>query len=572
MRASRFLAPTLKEAPQAAVVQSHQLMLRTGMIRQVAAGIYNVLPLGLRTLRKVETIVREEMNRAEALELTMPVVIPGQLWQESGRWDYYGAELLRFTDRKQGDFCLGPTHEEVITSLAASEIKSYRQLPMNLYQIQTKFRDEVRPRFGLMRGREFVMKDAYSFDKNADDAQASYWRMHEAYTRIFKRCGLDFRAVEADTGNIGGSLSHEFQVIADSGEDAIAVCERCGYAANVEKAELRASETQVCADVSIDEHLTPEKGSIESVCQHLGIEAKAMIKCVAMMGDGEPVLALVRGDHDLSEPKLRALLGVDLLVPATEQEIADRFDSVPGFIGPQGRPADLQIVADHGVAAMGHGVTGANRKDYHVSGLCHGRDFDAQFADVRQPVESDGCGRCGSGRFRFRRGIEVGHIFYLGTKYSEAMNATVLDENGKAVPLEMGCYGIGIGRTAAAAIEQSHDHQGIVWPVPLAPFEVHLLRLGKEAEVSERCDALYESLLAGGLEVLYDDRNERPGFKFKDAELIGCPWRVALGRRGLEAGQVEVVNRSTGERSDMDFGDLVSFLCGEILPARNPLL
>ncbi len=571
MRATRFLSPTLKEAPQSAVVQSHQLMLRSGMIRQVAAGIYNVLPLGLRTLRKVEAIVREEMNRAEALELVMPVVIPGQLWQESGRWDYYGSELLRFKDRKHGDFCLGPTHEEVITSLAATEIKSYRQLPMNLYQIQTKFRDEVRPRFGLMRGREFVMKDAYSFDRNAESAQTSYWRMHEAYTRIFKRCGLDFRAVEADTGNIGGSLSHEFQVIADSGEDAIAVCDDCGYAANVEKAELRVAAAKDVEAVPVEEHLTPEQGSIEAVCNFLGIEAADMIKCVAMMGDGAPILALVRGDHDLSEAKLRALLGVDLLVAASEEEITERFQSVAGFIGPQGRPADLAIIADHAVAAMGHGVTGANRPDYHVSGLRLGRDFEARLADLSVPTDGDGCGRCDQGSFGFRRGIEVGHIFYLGTKYSDAMGATVLDENGKAVPMEMGCYGIGIGRTAAAAIEQSHDEKGIVWPVPLAPFEVHLLRLGKEPEVAARCDELYQNFLDAGLEVLYDDRNERPGFKFKDAELIGCPWRVALGKRGLETGQAEVVDRATGDRHDLDFEGVAQFLQEQILPARNPL-
>jgi prolyl-tRNA synthetase len=572
MRASRFLLPTAKEAPADATVASHVLMMRAGMIRRVAAGIYTILPLGLRVLRKVERIVREELDRVGCLEVNMPMVIPAELWSESGRWDFYGPELLRLKDRKGGDFCLGPTHEEVITSLAGSEIKSYRQLPLNLYQVQTKFRDEIRPRFGLMRGREFVMKDAYSFDLDADGARESYWQMHEVYSRIFARCGVNFAPVEADTGNIGGSLSHEFQVIADTGEDALATCPGCGYAANVEKAQLAAP---AASDASIDGApeavQTPKVGTIAEVSAFMNVPADRFIKALVFETEGEPVMALMRGDRDLNEPKLRVVLGVEELRPATPETVVRVTQAPAGFVGPVGL-SSTRIIADHEVMALSDAVCGANVADQHLTGVQPGRDFTAEVADLRIADEGDACGRCGSGKLSLRRGIEVGHIFYLGTKYSTAMNATVLDTNGKTTPLEMGCYGIGIGRTAAACIEQNHDEQGICWPVPLAPFEVHLLALGKQDEVLEACSGLYQQLTDAGLEVLFDDRPERPGFKFKDAELIGLPWRVALGKRGVESGTVEIVERASGERFDLNNDELVAFLTERIVPARRGAL
>ena len=568
MRASRFLLPTAKEAPADATVASHVLMMRSGMIRKVAAGIYTILPLGLRTLRKVERIVREELDRSGCLEVTMPMVIPAELWETSGRWQFYGPELLRLKDRKGGDFCLGPTHEEVITTLAAGEIKSYRQLPLNLYQVQTKFRDEIRPRFGLMRGREFVMKDAYSFDLDAEGAQASYWQMHEVYSRIFARCGVRFAPVEADTGNIGGSLSHEFQVIADTGEDALAECSNCGYAANIEKAALAApAPVQDARDGAPELVETPGVGTIAEVSEFLSVPPEQFIKALIFETESEPVMALMRGDRDLNEPKLRAALGVDELRPASAETILRVTGAPAGFIGPVGIEG-TRLVADHEVLAMPAAVCGANQVDHHLRAVAPGRDFEAQGMDLRIAADGDACGRCSEGALALRRGIEVGHIFYLGTKYSESMNATVLDTNGKTTPLEMGCYGIGIGRTAAACIEQNHDEKGICWPVPLAPFEVHLLALGKQPEVLEACTALYEQLQAAGLEVLFDDRPERPGFKFKDADLIGLPWRVALGKRSLESGALEVMERSSGERFEVSAAELADFLSERIVPAR----
>lgn len=572
MRASRFLLPTAKEAPADATVASHVLMMRAGMIRRVAAGIYTILPLGLRVLRKVERIVREELDRVGCLEVNMPMVIPSELWAESGRWDFYGPELLRLKDRKGGEFCLGPTHEEVITSLAGSEIKSYRQLPLNLYQVQTKFRDEIRPRFGLMRGREFVMKDAYSFDLDADGARESYWQMHAVYSRIFARCGVNFAPVEADTGNIGGSLSHEFQVIADTGEDALVACPSCGYAANVEKAQLAApGASDASVDGAPEPVQTPDVGTIADVSAFMGVPADRFIKALVFETEGEPVMALMRGDRDLNEPKLRVVLGVEELRPATPETVVRVAQAPAGFVGPVGL-SGTRIIADHEVMALSDAVCGANVADQHLTGVQPGRDFSAEVADLRIADEGDACGRCGDGRLNLRRGIEVGHIFYLGTKYSTAMNATVLDTNGKTTPLEMGCYGIGIGRTAAACIEQNHDEQGICWPVPLAPFEVHLLALGKQEEVLEACSGLYQQLTDAGLEVLFDDRPERPGFKFKDAELIGLPWRVALGKRGIESGTVEIVERASGERFDVSNDELVAFLTERIVPARRGAL
>jgi prolyl-tRNA synthetase len=573
MRASRSLIPTVKEIPADAEVASHILMVRAGMIRKVAAGIYTVLPLGLRVMRKIERIVRQEMDAAGGQEVSMPVVIPAELWVRSGRWDYYGPELMRIKDRKGTDFCLGPTHEEVITQLAADEIRSYKQLPLNLYQIQTKFRDEIRPRFGLMRGREFIMKDAYSFDADHDAATASYWRMHEAYTRIFKRCGLGFRAVEADTGTIGGSLSHEFQVLADSGEDQIVACDSCDYAANTEKAALRPVAPSSAHDgPAIEAVATPAAHSIDAVSALLGIEPSRLIKALVFTADGEPVMALVRGDRALCEAKLRALLGADKLEAASESEVLEAVGGPVGFVGPVGAKVGLPILADPEVMALDDAVCGANQTDLHSRNVQPARDLvGLRIADLRAAVPGDRCPRCEAGSLTFRRGVEVGHIFYLGTKYSQAMGASILDVNGKRKPMEMGCYGIGIGRTAAACIEQHHDQHGIVWPVPVAPFEVHLLALGKEAEVAERCESVYAELAGLGLEVLYDDRKERPGFKFKDAELIGLPWRVSIGRRGLDSGLAEVVERKTLNKQEIPFAELAAFLQGHIEAARAPL-
>jgi prolyl-tRNA synthetase len=573
MRASRSLIPTVKEVPADAEVSSHILMVRAGLIRKVAAGIYNILPLGLRVMRKIERIVREEMDAAGGQEVSMPVVIPAELWERSGRWDYYGPELMRLKDRKGTEFCLGPTHEEVITQLAADEIRSYKQLPLNLYQVQTKFRDEIRPRFGLMRGREFIMKDAYTFDANPEGATASYWRMHEAYTRIFSRCGLGFRAVEADTGTIGGSLSHEFQVLAETGEDEIVACDQCEYAANTEKAAVRSVAASVVdSGPATDSVHTPDARSVEEVAGLMGIAPKSIIKALLLCADDEPVMALVRGDRELCEAKLRALLGADKLEVASEVEVLEAVGGPVGFIGPVGAKEGLAILADPEVMALDDATCGANVRDHHLRNVRPTRDLaGVRVADLRAAVPGDGCPRCDLGSLTFRRGVEVGHIFYLGTKYSVAMGANILDVNGKRQAMEMGCYGIGIGRTAAACIEQNHDEHGIIWPVPVAPFEVHLLALGKDAEVAERCDALYAELEASGLEVLFDDRKERPGFKFKDAELIGLPWRVSVGRRGIESGTAEVVERATLETEEVPFGDLAALLCERIEAARTPL-
>jgi prolyl-tRNA synthetase len=568
MRASQYLIPTAKEAPAEATVASHVLMMRAGMIRRVAAGIYTILPLGLRVMRKIERILREELEKAGCLEVNMPMVIPAELWRQSKRWDLYGPELLRLKDRKGAEFCLGPTHEEVITQLAASEIKSYRQLPLNLFQIQTKFRDETRPRFGIMRGREFVMKDAYSFDLDAETAQVSYWKMHEAYTQIFSRCGLEFAPVEADTGTIGGSLSHEFQVIADTGEDALATCVSCGYAANIEKAQILAVAPAAVKQTGEPKRLdTPDVCSIAELTSFLEVEGKCVIKALLFELGDQVIMALMRGDRELNEAKLRALLDCDQLVPASPETLMRSIGDVAGFIGPLGLQ-DIRIIADHEVMAMNDAICGANARDQHLGAVQPLRDFQAETADLRFAEEGDICGRCEGQPLSFRRGIEVGHIFYLGNKYSKAMGATVLDKNGKPTPLEMGCYGIGVGRTAAACIEQNHDEQGICWPVPVAPFEVHLLALGKQQEILDACEPLYHELTAAGLEVLYDDRPERPGFKFKDAELIGLPWRVGLGKRGIDSGSAELVERRSGERFDVPLAELAEFLTKRIVPAR----
>jgi len=549
MRCSRILLPTMKENPAEAEVVSHRLLLRAGYIRKLASGIYNYLPLGLAALRKVERIVREEMNRAGAQELLMPMVQPAELWLESGRWRKYGPELLRFVDRHEHECCLGPTHEEVITDLVRQNVHSYRQLPLNLYQIQTKFRDEIRPRFGLLRGREFVMKDAYSFDDSEAGAEASYRAMHQAYTRIFTRCGLRFRAVEADTGSIGGSFSHEFMVLAATGEDTLAVCGRCSYAANVEKARviLAAVPPASVAAPACRPVDTPGRSTIEEVAQFLGKTPAELVKTMIYRADDELVAVLVRGDRQVQEVKLKGLLGVDEVALAGDEDIR-RAGTLPvGSLGPVGMP--LRLVADQEVMAMAGAVTGANREGCHLLGVVPGRDFTPALAgDLRQVTAGDPCPSCG-GPLELTEGIEVGHIFKLGLKYSEALGARFQDAEGLLRPFIMGCYGIGVSRVVAAAIEQNHDEHGIIFPLPIAPFQVSLLNLAvKDPAVTAACDRLYDELHARGIEVLYDDRDERPGSKFKDADLIGLPYRLAVGKRFTESGQVELRRRRDGEQ------------------------
>ncbi|MBP1753287.1 MAG: prolyl-tRNA synthetase [Geobacteraceae bacterium] len=547
MRYSHYFIPTVKETPADAEVISHKLMLRAGMIRKLAAGIYNYLPLGLRSIRKVENIVREEMNRAGAIEILMPGVLPAELWQESGRWEMYGKELLRFKDRKDAEFCLGPTHEEIVTDLVRREIKSYRQMPVNLYQIQAKFRDEIRPRFGLMRGREFIMKDAYSFDVDEKAADLSYEKMYRAYRRIFERCGLNFRAVEADTGSIGGSSSHEFMVLADSGEDAIVSCSCCEYAANVEKAESRTVSTEHADPRPLERVATPDKRTIEEVSDFLGVQASSVVKTLILMADNEPVLALLRGDHDLNEIKLKNLLDCTDLEMAGDEVVAKLTGAPVGFAGPVG--LSIRIVADLAVQGMRNFVTGGNAKDLHLKNVNIDRDFTAtRFADIRNVVHGDQCPRCDAGILEMWRGIEVGHVFKLGTKYSKALKATYLDADGKEQIVFMGCYGIGIGRTVAACIEQNHDENGIIFPLPIAPFHCIISALNmKEEQVRVASEAIYEQFATAGVEVLLDDRDERPGFKFKDADLIGIPLRIVVGSKNLAEGNVELKIRGTGE-------------------------
>jgi prolyl-tRNA synthetase len=540
--------PTLREVPTEAEVISHQLMFRAGMIRKLAAGIYSWLPLGLRVLRKVENIVREEMNRAGAQEVLLPGVQPAELWQESGRWEAYGKELLRLKDRHDREFCLGPTHEEVITDLVRNEIRSYKQLPLNLYQIQTKFRDEIRPRFGVMRGREFGMKDAYSFDQDEPGVEAAYRKMFEAYTRIFERCGLRFRSVEAQSGNIGGSFSHEFMVLADTGEDLIAVCGRCGYAANLEKAEVGAGVAVKSEEpmAPLSKAPTPGRRTVEEVCAFLKVPASKLTKTLIFETSKGPLAALVRGDRELNPFKLEAAAGGSGLAMASAEVIAKVTGGPLGFSGPVG--LKLPIFTDREVAAMRNFVTGANAPDLHYTGANPGRDFDpGTVADLRQAAEGDPCPRC-EGSLGMTRGIEVGHVFKLGTKYSAAMKATFLDAEGKERLLVMGCYGIGTGRTVAAAIEQNHDESGIIWPVPLAPFHVYLLPINvNDEKVKAAADGLERDLLAAGLEVVYDDRAERPGVKFKDADLLGIPLRIVVGEKTLAKGSVEFKRRRDKE-------------------------
>ena len=569
MRYSQLLAPTLKDVPADAEVASHQLLVRAGMIRQVARGIYDFLPLGLRAVRRVEAIVREEMNRAGAQEILMPAVCPAELWQESGRWEQYGKELLRLKDRHDREFCFGPTHEEVVTDIVRREVRSYRQLPLNLYQIQVKFRDEVRPRFGLMRGREFLMKDAYSFHTTFTDARREYDNMFRTYERIFTRCGLRFRPVEADTGAIGGSLSHEFQVLAESGEDAIASCSKCGYAANVEKAEGRLAEAAGgAAGRTLERVATPGQRTVEEVSAFLGIPAERFVKTLVYVTDvGEPVVGLVRGDRDLSEAKLKNAAGAVAIEMADEATVRRVTGAPVGFAGPVG--LSCAVFADESLRGTTDAVSGANEADAHVVGLDLGRDApDVRYADLQVVRAGDVCARCGEGRFELHRGIEVGQVFYLGRKYSEALRATVLDANGAEQVVEMGCYGIGITRTVAAAIEQNHDAQGIIWPIPLAPFAVSVVPVNRgESAQWEVVERLERELRDRGLEPLVDDRDERPGVKFKDHDLIGVPLRLTVGPKALARGNVELKERRAEKAVEVPLDEAAARVAGDVSKA-----
>jgi prolyl-tRNA synthetase len=578
MKASQFYISTLKEAPADAEIASHQLMTRAGMIKKLGAGIYSYMPMGLRVIRKVEAIVRDEMNKAGAIEMTMPVIQPAELWQETGRFEKMGPELLRIKDRHDRDFIVQPTSEEVVTDVMRQDIKSYKQLPKNLYQIQTKFRDERRPRFGLMRGREFIMKDAYSFDRDELAAKASYQNMASAYRKIFDRFGLQYRAVAADSGAIGGDLSEEFQVIAATGEDAIVYCPTTDYAANMEKAEAMAPQRpRESAAQAMTKTATPGKATCADVAELLGIALASTVKSLVLATDtmndkGEPVktqvwLLLLRGDHDMNEVKVGKIGGLAGFRFATLPEIDEHFGCKPGYLGPLNLRKPVKLVADRDVAVMADWVCGANEPDFHITGVNWGRDLPEPdlIADLRNVVAGD-ASPDGKGVLAIERGIEVGHVFYLGTKYSKAMNATFLGENGKPQFLEMGCYGIGITRLPAAAIEQNHDAKGIIWPDAIAPFTVVLCPISPDRfpAVKTASDTLYADLLAAGVDVILDDRNERPGAMFADWELIGVPHRVTIGDRGLKERYVEYQHRRDTESTKVDAGQTLTFIKGKL--------
>jgi prolyl-tRNA synthetase len=579
MKASHFFVSTLKEAPADAEVVSHKLMLRAGMIKRLGAGVYTYMPMGLRVIRKIESIIREEMNRAGAVELLMPVVQPAELWQESGRFQAYGPELLRVKDRHERDFVIQPTSEEVVTDIARQELRSYKQLPRNFYHIQTKFRDERRPRFGVMRGREFTMKDAYSFDRDRAGALKSYDAMYRAYCAIFDRMGLRYRAVAADTGAIGGDASHEFQVIADTGEDALVYCPDSDYAANIELAEaLPLIERRAAPQEPLAKTPTPGKSTCADVAALLGLPLARTVKSLVLATDERTAtgdvadttlwLLLVRGDHDLNEVKTGKVAGLkDGFRFATVAEIEDRFGTKPGYLGPIGTRKPVRVVADRTVANMSDFVCGANEADFHYTGVNWGRDLpEPDFvADLRNVVAGDPSPD-GKGVLAIQRGIEVGHVFYLGTKYSQAMNATYLDESAKPQVIEMGCYGIGVTRTAAAAIEQNHDERGIVWPAAIAPFAVVICPIGYErsADVKAAADRLYDDLSAAGIDVLLDDRGERPGAMFADWELIGVPHRVVVSDRGLKEGRVEYQGRRDPAPTSVSLAEAGAFVRGRL--------
>ena len=578
MKASQFFISTLKEAPADAEVVSHKLMMRAGLVKKLGAGIYTYMPMGLRVIRKVEAIVREEMNRAGAVELSMPVIQPAELWQETGRFEKMGPELLRIKDRHERDYVVQPTSEEVVTDIARQEIRSYKQLPKNFYQIQTKFRDERRPRFGLMRGREFTMKDAYSFDRDQDSAKASYQVMAQAYRKIFDRFGLTYRAVAADSGAIGGDLSEEFQVIAATGEDAIVYCPGSDYAANMEKAQaLEPQAPRAAAAQALTKTPTPGKSTCADVAELLAVPLQTTVKSLVLATDtrneaGEVVktqvwLLLLRGDHDMNEVKVGKLPGLADFRFATVPEIEDHFGSKPGYLGPIGLKKPLKIVADRDVAVMADWICGANEADFHITGVNWARDLPEPdlVADIRNVVAGD-ASPDGQGVLAIERGIEVGHVFYLGTKYSQAMGATFLDVNGKPQFLEMGCYGIGITRLPAAAIEQNHDERGIIWPDAIAPFTVVLCPIGmdRSEEVKAAAHALYQEFLAAGVDVLLDDRGERPGAMFADWELIGVPHRLVISDRGLKEGQLEYQHRRDTEATKLAVADVVASIRGRL--------
>ncbi len=566
---SRALIPTMKEAPADATNASHVLLSRAGYIRRVGAGIYDFLPLGYRVLRKVEGIVREEMDRAGGLEILMPALLPAEYFKETGRWDLYGDVLLRLRDRKGADYHLGPTHEEIVTDIARREIKSWRDLPKTLYQVQLKFRDEPRPRGGLLRGREFVMKDAYSFDADEDGARATYEIMRQAYVRIFDRMGLTYRMVQADSGAIGGSTSAEFQVLVGSGEDAIVACDKCDYAANVEVAvaghpkEQAAAGAQGAGEPVARVH-TPGKGGIDDVAAFLGAKASSMLKSLLFLAAGKVVMAVVRGDHECNPVRLARALGVDEVFLATEADVVKATSAKVGFAGPVGFAG--RVLVDRAASLVSSGITGANETDWHLKNVSFERDYKGEVVDIRQAATGDACPSCDGGTLTSYRGIEAGHIFILGTKYSDTMGATFIDEKQQQRALVMGCYGIGVSRLVATTIEQHNDENGMKWPMSVAPYQVHVVTLGKDDAVVAAGRALHDALSAAGVEVLWDDRDERPGVKFKDADLIGIPLRVTVGAKGLAAGTIEIKPRTELDPKKAEFVPIA--LAAEAIAAR----
>lgn len=558
MLMSQLYSPTLRETPSEAEIISHKLMLRAGLMRRSAAGMYAFLPLGLRVIRKVEQIIRDEMNAIEGQEVLLPIVQPAELWEESGRWGDYGDEMFRLKDRQGRQFCLGPTHEEIITALVRSEVRSYRQLPLRLYQIQNKYRDEMRPRFGLMRGREFIMKDMYSFDRDDEALDQSYWAAYHAYERIFQRCGVEAHPVEADSGAIGGDVTHEFMVLADSGEDLVLFCPSCGYAANAERAEgvPPAKVGGAPAMKALTKVHTPQASTIEQISAFLGVNPEDCIKTLLYLADGKPVAALIRGDHNLNEIKLRKTLECETLELADDDTILATTGAPVGFAGPVG--LSIPLYADYAIQNMADAVVGANEGDHHLIHANLDRDFAVTlFADLRETEPGDPCPRC-VGTLEGARGIEVGQVFKLGTKYSRAMGATFLDESGAEKPVIMGCYGIGVGRTVAAVIEKNHDQDGIIWPLAIAPYQVIIVPVSMKDEAqAQAARKLYQELKAAGVEVVLDDRDERPGVKFKDADLIGFPLRVTIGSRSLEQGEMEIVLRRTKEKRNVPISQVL---------------
>jgi prolyl-tRNA synthetase len=544
---SKILIPTLREAPSDADIVSAKLMIRSGMIRKLASGLYEFLPLGLKALRKVENIIRHEMNAAGGQEIILPLIFPKDLWEETGRWNVYGKELFRLKDRKDAELCLAPTAEEVVTDLVRKDIKSYKQLPLMLYQFGTKFRDEIRPRFGVMRSREFLMKDAYSFHTDEADLEKYYKTMFDAYTNVCVKCGFKFRAVEAASGAIGGSFSHEFMILADTGEEEIVWC-NCGYGANSEKAETLKIEQQKEEALSMEEILTPNIGTVVDVAKFLNSSLSKFIKTMIYVADGKPVAVLVRGDHEINEIKLQSLLGATEIALADEQTVVSVTNAPIGFAGPIGLK-NIKIVADLSVVDISNAVTGANKKDYHIKNVNCKRDYNADIvADIRKVMGGDVCPRCKKESLKFSRGIEIGHVFKLGTKYSKSLNATYLDTNGKENLIVMGCYGIGVTRILAATIEQSHDENGIIWPDNIAPFEVVIVPVNySDEKTKEVMDKIYKELSSKGLDILIDDRDERAGIKFKDADLIGIPYRITIGEKNLANGNVELKARRDGK-------------------------